>query len=167
MRVDHNHIPLMNSQAVYIILNRISSQIVLYTNLWVQLSLNIIQLIYHKHMVKISLLDLKLLKFAGDKLPPWLKICRGHQLFYLTFSLLIPIPTFNFNFGHSIFFLTNLVSQHFNLYDKVHYPYLYLFLFFFTTHTNTNIYTIFAQDLKWSQSVELMDSSSMQKKKRK
>jgi hypothetical protein len=31
--------------------------------------MNIIQLIYHKHMVKISLLDLKLLKFAGDKLP--------------------------------------------------------------------------------------------------
>ena len=51
------------------ILNRISSQIFFYTNLWVRLLLNIIQLIYHKHMVKISLLDLKLLKFAGDKLP--------------------------------------------------------------------------------------------------
>jgi len=63
--------------------------------------MNIIQLIYHKHMVKISLLDLKLLKFAGDKHTPWLKICRGRQLFYIILFLLSPLQRFIPIFGIS------------------------------------------------------------------
>lgn len=136
-------------------MNWISSQIIFYTNLWVRLSLNIIQLIYHKHMVKISLLDLKLLKFAGDKLPPGSKYAGDVNFFFSTFlspyKRLIPILAFH-NISTSIIKFILLI-------------FISLFLSS-NTHTNTNIYIIFAQDLKWSQSVELMDSSSMQKKKK-
>ncbi len=82
--------------------------------------------------------------------------------FYLSpHQRLISILAFNF-------FSSKKISFH-NISTSIITFVLLTFISLFlssNTHINTNIYIIFAQDLKWSQSVELMDSSSMQKKEK-